>query len=51
MYAVFYFVELYFTMVRQFGSGEAGVNLLFYVPGLGGTNSAIAIYDVANTLA
>ena len=36
MYAVFYFVALYFTIVKKLDSGDAGVNLLFYVPGLGG---------------
>ncbi len=37
MYAVFYFVDLYFALVEQFPSGKAGTNLLYYTPGLGGT--------------
>ncbi|KAK3695994.1 hypothetical protein LTR37_018212 [Vermiconidia calcicola] len=36
MYAVFYFVNLYFTIVRGFDAGKAGTSLLFYMPGLGG---------------
>lgn len=36
MYAAFYFVELYFTIVKEFGSDEAGRNLLYYLPGLAG---------------
>lgn len=36
MYAVFYFVALYFTLGRDFDSGRAGVSLIFYLPGLGG---------------
>jgi hypothetical protein len=35
MYAVFYFVDLYFALVLQFSSGESGKNLLYYIPGLG----------------
>lgn len=33
---MFYFVSLYFTIVKGFGSDEAGTNLLYYLPGLGG---------------
>ena len=36
MYAVFYFVDLYFTIVDEYGSSKAGLNLLYYLPGLGG---------------
>ena len=36
MFAVFYFVDLYFTLVKDFDSGRAGVSLIFYTPGLGG---------------
>jgi hypothetical protein len=35
MYAVFYFVDLYFVLVLNYTSGEAGRNLLYYVPGIG----------------
>ncbi|OBT51566.1 hypothetical protein VE04_08386 [Pseudogymnoascus sp. 24MN13] len=34
MYAVFYFVDLYFALVHGKDSGESGVNLLYYLPGL-----------------
>ena len=36
MYAAFYFVNLYFTIVKRFDSDHAGINLLYYLPGLGG---------------
>ncbi|KAG0645371.1 Efflux pump FUS6 [Hyphodiscus hymeniophilus] len=34
MYAVFYFVDLYFALVLSYPSGKAGQNLLYYLPGL-----------------
>ena len=37
MFATFYFVDLYFTIVKEFDSGKAGVSLIFYTPGLAGT--------------
>ncbi|KAH7336399.1 hypothetical protein BKA65DRAFT_431983 [Rhexocercosporidium sp. MPI-PUGE-AT-0058] len=36
MYAVFYFVTLYFTLVRGFSAGKSGTSLTYYMPGLGG---------------
>ncbi|KAF7953768.1 uncharacterized protein EAE97_001167 [Botrytis byssoidea] len=36
MYAVFYFVDIYFALVLQFSSSEGGKNLLYYIPGLAG---------------
>ena len=36
MYAVFYFVDLYFTLVLQYGPGKSGTNIIYYLPGLGG---------------
>jgi MFS family permease len=36
MYAVYYFVDLYFALVKNYSSGKAGVNLAYYMPGLGG---------------
>lgn len=39
MYAVFYFVDLYFTMVLQYGPAKAGINIIYYLPGLAGTLS------------
>ncbi|KAJ9132255.1 MFS general substrate transporter [Pleurostoma richardsiae] len=35
MYAVFYFLDLYFTLVKGKSAEDAGVQLLFYTPGLG----------------
>jgi hypothetical protein len=42
MYAVFYFVDLYFAFVLQYPSGKAGRNLLYYLPGLAGTPSSFS---------
>lgn len=39
MYSVLYFVNIYFTMVKQYTSSDAGVQLLYYTPGLGGKQS------------
>ena len=36
MYAVFYFVGLYWTLARGYPADRSGVQLLFYIPGLGG---------------
>lgn len=36
MYAVFYFVDLFFVLVEQVGPSRAGLQLLFYTPGIGG---------------
>jgi MFS family permease len=36
MFAVMYFMDLYFTLVEGHSSSEAGLTLLYYVPGLGG---------------
>jgi hypothetical protein len=35
MYAVFYFANLYFVLVQTLPAGEAGRNLIYYMPGLG----------------
>lgn len=35
MYSVFYFIGIYFTLVEAFPASEAGVQLLYYIPGLG----------------
>ena len=36
MYAVYYFVGLYFVLVKDFSAGKSGVNLAYYMPGLAG---------------
>jgi hypothetical protein len=43
MYAAFYFVDLYFTLVLQFSSSKAGTNIVYYLPGLGG-GACMAIF-------
>ncbi|CAK7263292.1 hypothetical protein SEPCBS57363_000491 [Sporothrix epigloea] len=35
MYSVLYFCNLYFTMVKLYGPTYAGIQLLYYTPGLG----------------
>lgn len=37
MYSAFYYIGIYFTVVEGYPAGEAGVQLLYYIPGLGGT--------------
>lgn len=39
LYSVFYFIGIYFTLVEGYPSGKAGIQLLFYIPGIGGNNS------------
>jgi len=39
MYAVYYFVDLYFALVKNYGPGHAGINLIYYMPGLAGQHS------------
>lgn len=47
MYAVFYFADLYFTLVLQYSSGKAGTNIVYYLPGLGfGAYAAIFLCNV-----
>lgn len=44
---VLYFVSLYFTIVKQYTAGHSGVQLLYYVPGLGvGAYSAMFMCNV-----
>lgn len=33
---MFYFIGIYFTLVEAYPSGKAGIQLLFYIPGIGG---------------
>ncbi|EAW08233.1 putative MFS multidrug transporter [Aspergillus clavatus NRRL 1] len=35
MFSVFYFIGIYFTLVEAYPASQAGVNLLYYIPGLG----------------
>ncbi|KKK13292.1 hypothetical protein AOCH_003610 [Aspergillus ochraceoroseus] len=35
MYSVFYYVGVYFTIVEDYATSKSGVQLLFYIPGLG----------------
>ena len=47
LYACFYFAGIYFTLVEGFDAGKAGLQLLFYVPGIGvGVYTAIVMCNV-----
>lgn len=54
---MFYFIGIYFTLVEAYPSGRAGIQLLFYIPGIGGnvailcprTNSLQRSYLCANS--
>ncbi|KAL4783760.1 major facilitator superfamily domain-containing protein [Aspergillus varians] len=35
MYSVFYYIGIYFTLVEEYPASKAGVQLLYYIPGLG----------------
>jgi predicted MFS family arabinose efflux permease len=48
MYSAFYFIGIYFTLVEGYESGKSGLQLLYYVPGLGaGVYTAIFLCNVA----
>ncbi|KAI9756895.1 MAG: hypothetical protein M4579_003649 [Chaenotheca gracillima] len=34
MYSIFYFVGIYFVLVKDFPSDQAGIQLLYYIPGI-----------------
>ncbi|KAG4421958.1 hypothetical protein IFR04_004937 [Cadophora malorum] len=36
MYAVLYFVALYFTLIKEYSAAKSGTNIVYYMPGLGG---------------
>ncbi|OTA54932.1 major facilitator superfamily transporter [Hypoxylon sp. EC38] len=47
MYSVLYFVAIYFTIVKGYKSDDAGVQLLYYTPGLGvGVYSSLLLCNV-----
>lgn len=35
MYSIFYFVGIYFTVVKGYEASKAGIQLLYYLPGIG----------------
>ena len=35
MYSIFYFVGVYFTVVKGYSADKAGIQLLYYLPGIG----------------
>jgi MFS family permease len=47
LYAAFYFAGVYFTIVEGYDAAKAGLQLMFYVPGIGvGVYSAILMCNV-----
>lgn len=35
MFSVFYFISIYFTLVEGYEAGRSGLQLLYYIPGIG----------------
>ena len=35
MFSVFYFIGIYFTLVEAYSASRSGIQLLFYLPGIG----------------
>ena len=50
MFAVMYFMELYFTLVRGDSASNAGLSLLYFLPGLGGKSSLFPCPDKMSVL-
>lgn len=50
MYAVFYYIGVYFTLVEAYPSSKAGVQLLYYIPGLGGKHHLPTTRNLPSTL-
>ena len=47
MFSVFYFVGIWFTIVQQYDSSKAGIQLLYYTPGLGvGSYAAMFLCNI-----
>ncbi|CUS13901.1 unnamed protein product [Tuber aestivum] len=48
LFAMFYFISVYFTIVEQDSASKAGLQLLFYLPGIGaGAYSAMYLCNVS----
>ncbi|KAG8530659.1 uncharacterized protein KY384_004014 [Bacidia gigantensis] len=47
MYSIFYFVGIYFTVVKGYEASKAGIQLLYYLPGIGvGAYSAMFFCNI-----
>ncbi|KUI70654.1 putative MFS-type transporter YusP [Cytospora mali] len=44
MYSVLYFADLYFTLILGYSASKAGVQLLYYTPGIGGGVYAAMVF-------
>ncbi|RPA91074.1 MFS general substrate transporter [Choiromyces venosus 120613-1] len=48
LYAMFYFISVYFAIVEQFSASKAGLQLLLYLPGIGvGVSSAMYLCNIS----
>ena len=45
MYSIFYFVGIYFTVVKGYEASKAGIQLLYYLPGIG-VGAYLAMFTV-----
>lgn len=48
MYAIMYFLDLYFTLVKGQSASQGGINLLYFLPGLGGRFSERSLWNSTN---
>lgn len=47
MYSIFYFIGIYFTLVKAYPPSKSGIQLLYYLPGIGvGVYSAIFLTTI-----
>ncbi|CAZ80449.1 unnamed protein product [Tuber melanosporum] len=47
LFAMFYFISVYFAIVEQYSASKAGLQLLFYLPGIGaGAYSAMYLCNI-----
>ncbi|KAG0638279.1 major facilitator superfamily domain-containing protein [Tuber brumale] len=48
LFAMFYFISVYFAIVEQYSASKAGLQLLFYLPGIGaGAYSAMYLCNIS----
>ena len=47
-YSIFYFISIYYILVAGYSTSKAGLELLYYIPGLGGKTLANRDLQVTN---
>lgn len=50
MFAVMYYMDLYFTLVQGHSASKAGLGLLYYLPGLGGKSLGTSLPGIMSVL-